>query len=172
MKSHVDHVARMYVCESGIGKQIIGFKSIFAFLHPPKMDRFIDQIRMQNAIFWPEWYRPDVRKCYKTHCFLTILFWHHTVIHHNVKVFVQGDKNEILAVAQARGRFLMNRYRSDIVRTVHFSYDSSNEMQHSYFFVSVVDQTLKNKIVKNPLVFKAFSLRNDRFLTAKNAIDK
>ena len=45
-------------------------------------------------------------------------------------------------------------------------------MQNSYFFIFVVDQTSKNKIVENPLVFKAFSPRNVRFLTDKNAIDK
>ena len=99
---------------------IICFKTIFAFLYAPKMDRFIDQIRIQNAIFWAEWYRPDVRKCFKNQLFLTILFCHHNVIHINVKVFVQGDKNEILVVARARGRILMNRHRSDIGRTVHF----------------------------------------------------
>ena len=60
------------------------------------------------------------RNAIKTNGFLTILFSHHNVIHFNVKVFDEGDKNEILAVARARARFLMNRLRSDIVPSVHF----------------------------------------------------
>ena len=48
--------------------------SMFAFFNGLRGGVFFDQIRMPNAIFWPELYRSVFKKCYKNQCCLTISF--------------------------------------------------------------------------------------------------